>query len=336
MKKPSYNYFIVLVFSILFISISLTDCTKTENPINFPLGTFPDTVVSLTSINSAFDDFNVSIYELYGNAPIVFSSNRKSNGGQFDLEQAEIFFSFDQTTGVFDFGSHITEDAFFTELINTAVTPGNDFGPYRLFSSLDGYEYLVLSSENEAGDLDLFYLKNLPAYYYGVPNIDGPYPVNLLNTDNNDAYLCFDSDLDSVYFVSDIDGDFDIFVHMRPADEEIDDWFNQDYEASVRVDSINSSGDDKCPLVFRRIMLFASDRPGGLGGFDLYYSIFRNGKWSSPVNLGPGINTSSDEYRPIIGYHPDFTNLFMMFSSNRPGGKGGFDLYFTGIEFAEK
>ena len=82
-------------------------------------------------------------------------------------------------------------------------------------------------------------------------------------------------------------------------------------------------------------MIFTSNRPGGFGGYDLYYSVFRKGKWSSPVNFGPGINTSSDEYRPVIGYHPDFTNNFLMFSSNRPGGKGGFDLYFTGVNFPE-
>ena len=72
-----------------------------------------------------------------------------------------------------------------------------------------------------------------------------------------------------------------------------------------------------------------------MGGYDLYYSIFRKGKWSTPVNFGPVINTSSDEYRPVIGYHPDFSNQFLIFSSNKPGGKGGFDLYFTGVEFPE-
>jgi hypothetical protein len=83
-------------------------------------------------------------------------------------------------------------------------------------------------------------------------------------------------------------------------------------------------------------MVFASNRAGGFGGYDLYYSILKNGFWSSPVNLGPRINTSSDEYRPVIGFNPDFTNKFLMFSSDRPGGKGGFDLYFTGIDFPSK
>jgi hypothetical protein len=82
-------------------------------------------------------------------------------------------------------------------------------------------------------------------------------------------------------------------------------------------------------------MVFASDRPGGLGGYDLYYSLFRNSKWSSPVNFGPKINTSADEFRPLVGFRPDFVNNFIIFSSNREGGKGGFDLYFTGFDFTK-
>ncbi len=80
----------------------------------------------------------------------------------------------------------------------------------------------------------------------------------------------------------------------------------------------------------------SSNRAGGFGGYDIYYSVFRNGNWSSPVNMGPRINTSSDEYRPVIGSNPDFTNNFIMFSSNRPGGKGGFDLYFSGLQLPEE
>jgi len=34
------------------------------------------------------------------------------------------------------------------------------------------------------------------------------------------------------------------------------------------------------------LMVFASDRAGGFGGFDLYYSRLQNGKWSAPVNFG--------------------------------------------------
>ena len=98
------------------------------------------------------------------------------------------------------------------------------------------------------------------------------------------------------------------------------------------MESLSSAGEDKCPFIYRKILVFASDREGGLGGFDLYYSEFKNGTWSAPVNFGPGINSSWDEYRPILAGDENFTNMFLLFSSNRPGGKGGFDLYFRGMD----
>lgn len=336
MKQSSYMRFTVLVISLfIIISLSLTNCKKEENPVKFPRGTFPDTLINMSGINSAYDDYNIALYQLYGDSPIIFSSNRKSSGGQFDLEQGSISFLFDQTIGNFDLEVSITNDAFLDKLINQAKTPGNDFGPYTLFSSLDGYEYLLLSSVNDEGNLDLYYLKNRPVYGSGLPDIDGPNPIKIMNTNSDDAYICFDSNFDSAYFVSNKDGDFDIYQQMKPAEEEFDVWFDLDYSASTKVDSINSDSEDKCPTVLKKVMVFSSNRSGGLGGFDLYYSIFKNGKWNSPINLGPDINTSSDEYRPVLGSQAEYTNLYMIFSSNSPGGKGGFDLYFTGIEFTE-
>jgi len=336
MKQSSYMLFTVLVFSLfIIISFSLTNCKKEENPIKFPKGTFPDSLVNLANINSSFDDYNLTLYQLLTESHILFSSNRKSSGGQFDLEQGIISFTFDQTNGSFNMESSISNNAFFDKLINQAKTPENDFGPYTLFSTLDGFEYLLISSVNAQGNLDLYYLKNRPVYGTNLPDIVGPNPIKLLNTSSDDAYICFDSNYDTAYFGSNKDGDFDIYQQMKPAEKKFDAWFDLDYSASTKVDSINSDSEDKCPMVLRKVMVFSSNRSGGMGGFDIYYSIFKNGNWNSPINLGPGINTSSDEYRPVLGFKADYTNSFMIFSSNRPGGKGGFDLYFTGIEFTE-
>jgi hypothetical protein len=321
-----------LIITMLLISMFFTDCKKNEEPLKFPFGTFPDTVINLHGLNSEFDDYNSTLFQLTGYVPIIFSSNRHSSGGQFDLEQGLINFSFDQTNGNFILTAGMSNDPFLNKLITASVTPLDDLGPYRLFSTDDGFEYFVVSSENGDGNLDLKYFKNLPYYSATVPDIEGPYPVKLLNTTFDDAYLSFDLNLDSAYFMSNIDGNFDIYVKARPSGKSIDNWFDSDYSASVKVDSINSSDEDKCPILFNKFMVFTSNRHGGSGGYDLYYSVFRNGNWSSPINFGPRINTSSNEFRPLIGYHPDFTNVFMIFSSDRPGGSGRYDLYFTGIE----
>jgi hypothetical protein len=66
---------------------------------------------------------------------------------------------------------------------------------------------------------------------------------------------------------------------------------------------------------------FASNRPGGVGGFDLYVSTLENGKWSEPKNVGPSINTLGDEISPVK-YGEKF-----YFSSNWHLGLGGFDIF---------
>ena len=336
MKKSGFFCSLIVVSGVLFSSTYFTSCKKTDNPIKFTKGMFPDSVINLSDINSQYDDYNLNLAQFAGGSPIIFSSNRKSSGGQFDLEQAVITYTFDQKTGVFEFVAKMTTDPFLAKLISKAITTGNDFGPYRLFSTIDGYEYLILSSVNTAGNLDLFYLKNLPVYGINLPDVSGPLPVKLLNSSMDDAYFCFNSNQDSAYFTSNRDGNFDIYIQKKPADKDITSWFNSDYVVSTKTDSINSPYDDKCPFIFKNIMIFTSNRPGGIGGYDLYYSLFKKGRWSSPINFGPRINTSSDEYRPVIGYDPNFTNKYLMFSSNRPGGKGGFDLYFTGVDFPSR
>jgi hypothetical protein len=323
-----------LIVTLISCFIIASGCTKKEdNPIKFKTGTFPDTVLNLGSINSQFDDYNLNTYSLTGSGPVVFSSNRNSSGGQFDLVQGNITFSFDQTNGEFEITTSTGNDPFLTALLEKARTPGNDFGPYRFFSTSDGYEYLVLSSVNSQGNLDINYLRNRPQFNQSIPEIQGPIPVSILNSGSDDAYFSLDLNQDTAYFCSSRGGNFNIYLKKKNADTEMSTWFIQNPEPATPVDSLNSTSDDKCPMVMNRIMVFTSNRPGGIGGYDLYYSVFNKGRWGSPVNFGPGINTSYNEYRPVIGWQEDFTNYFLMFSSDRPGGLGGYDLYFTGVDF---
>lgn len=69
-------------------------------------------------------------------------------------------------------------------------------------------------------------------------------------------------------------------------------------------------------------MIFASNMPGGFGGTDLYYTKLIGAEWSTPVNLGPEINTAGQEMFPFVG--KDGT---LYFSSNGLPGLGGLDCY---------
>lgn len=78
-------------------------------------------------------------------------------------------------------------------------------------------------------------------------------------------------------------------------------------------------------------LFFASDRPGGFGGIDIWSCQYGSNGWETPVNLGPKINTDKDEQFPFI--HPDGQTLY--FSSEGLPGMGGTDIYFTRLKNGE-
>jgi hypothetical protein len=53
-----------------------------------------------------------------------------------------------------------------------------------------------------------------------------------------------------------------------------------------------------------KFLIFASDMPGGFGGRDLWYTTYdkKSDSWTSPVNMGSGINTAGDELFPTFGF----------------------------------
>lgn len=310
----------------------LTGCKEEPLKINFELGIFPDTVMTLDGLNTQYDDYNMDIEasRLSSTLPVVFSSNRHSAGGEFNLTQGMIWYDFGQTTGSFMLGGEMTSDAFIGSLISVFNSTGDEFGPFRFFNGNNGLEYMTAASLTGMNGLDIIYTSYVPVFT-PLPVIADPVPVSVFNSSSDDAYLCLSTTLDTAYFCSDRSGDFDIYMMARPEATGIDEWFVAPAASLAAADSINSTYDDKCPFVRGKHMVFASDMPGGLGGFDLYYSVFRDGKWSSPFNMGSGINSPANEYRPVLGIDLKFENRFMIFSSDRAGGKGGYDLYLTGV-----
>jgi len=92
------------------------------------------------------------------------------------------------------------------------------------------------------------------------------------------------------------------------------------------LDGVNTSENEGAQTLSAdsRIMFFtACNRPDGLGSCDIYFSQFRNGKWTKPRNAGTPLNTSSWEAQPSFSSD----NRFLYFSSNRPGGKGKKDIW---------
>ncbi len=94
---------------------------------------------------------------------------------------------------------------------------------------------------------------------------------------------------------------------------------------AVLVPELNSSSNDRQPAVRRDglEMFLGSDRVGTLGAIDLWVSTraTTHDPWSTPVNLGPVVNTTVTDARPALSF--DGTTLY--FQSTRPGGLGPCD-----------
>lgn len=85
------------------------------------------------------------------------------------------------------------------------------------------------------------------------------------------------------------------------------------------------SGNEHCPAILQdgETLCFASAREGGYGGSDIYCaSPDGNGGWQEPVNQGPNINTAGEEF-----HFTQDTSGMVYFTSSRPGGYGGMDLW---------
>jgi WD40 repeat protein len=104
------------------------------------------------------------------------------------------------------------------------------------------------------------------------------------------------------------------------------DWSPPDNLGAV----INSTASDQHPAISKDglSLYFASSRPGGFGGLDIYVSrrASLDDPWTAPVNLGPNINSAGNEIAPA--FSPDGHHLY--FHTNGRGGCGGADLFVSG------
>jgi hypothetical protein len=104
-----------------------------------------------------------------------------------------------------------------------------------------------------------------------------------------------------------------------------DDAWQKAINAGAPLNTRQNEGAQTLSSNGRYMYFTACDRLGGMGSCDIYFSAFNEGKWSEPYNLRAPVNTSHWESQPSIS--ADGKTLF--FSSNRPGGMGGKDLWYS-------
>ena len=106
-------------------------------------------------------------------------------------------------------------------------------------------------------------------------------------------------------------------------------WLNGRWSKAIEVEGSLNTDDNEGAMGISsdgRVLFFtACQRPEGQGGCDLFISIKKDGQWSKAFPLPDNVNTQHRDSQPSIS----FDGRTLYFSSNRPGGFGGKDIWMT-------
>ncbi len=209
-------------------------------------------------------------------------------------------------------------------------TEFSDFGAYQqgnmvIFTSARDIDYIIRREYawKETPYLNLFEVKD-KGVGYSSANIFS----SKLRTKYHDGPACFNRAGDEIFITR------NVFTGIIP--KKADDGYNhlQVWHAKKisngewgELTALPFNGESfSCAHAFlsddEQTLFFASDRPGSIGGSDIYFVKREGDTWSEPVNMGSAINTEGEEMFPFMS-----KDGVLYFASNGHLGLGGLDLF---------
>lgn len=224
---------------------------------------------------------------------------------------------------------HDSIDAEITHLSKQINTSYNEFNPLRIKDSVFIFSSLRLDQESDPqqGVLPGTYLSQLFEAKVTPAGLSNPVPMtrqlNESGFHNSNITVSHDHKLAIFTRCEDIPGP------LKRCSLYQSKFRNGKWQKAFPLDErfSNSSYTTTQPFLAHTdkedILFFVSDRPGGQGKNDLWYSILKKNRFQDPVNLGPPVNTPGDELTPF--YHAESGMLY--FSSDWHEGYGGYDIF---------
>lgn len=156
--------------------------------------------------------------------------------------------------------------------------------------SNDGQRLLIYFDDKGNGEI---YESVLKGTEWSVPKSLGP-PIN---TVYHESSASFSPDGKTIYFISNRKGGKggrDIWVSTKT---ESGQWTEPQ-----NLSDLNTGEDEEAVYIHPdgKTLYFSSKGYKGLGGYDIFVSKYEDGKWSTPENMGPPINTPGDDYFLVV------------------------------------
>jgi len=257
--------------------------------------------------NSEYGDFGTTFY---GTDKIIFSSSRKTgiSGKKWDGNDQPFL---DLYIGDIDKNGEIIKVKPFSSSVNSKYHDAMvAFSPDLRDVYFTSNNYM--DGKLKSGNLKIF-KASIGRNGQWTNIVTLPF-----NNDNYDtAHPSLSQDGKHLYFTSNMPGGFgDTDIYVVSVN-------NGHYGAPKNLgETVNSKYKEYTPFVDGNVLYFSSNKPGGLGSFDVYMTKLDE-TITEPINLEKPINSKGDDFSFIInnktkeGY----------FSSNRRGGKGDDDIY---------
>lgn len=283
-----------------FVTMRKKECDYAKKYMSDPERAWVD---NIESINTEYDEIAPSITT--DGSEIIFSSNRPNGKEPNEVNEHDhdVFVSYFRE-GVWEPAKPLPGD----------VNSRKDDIVNNL--SYDGTK-MLLHKDND-GQLDI-YESELKGANWGYPEI---LPRQISSPRDNEMYGSYNHDGYNIFFARDnstrTNGSNIMYSGMRNKMEK-------NYGAATMVSQVNSRFNDG-PVYLHidgETMYMASQGHESLGGYDIFVSKKEQGVWSRPVNLGYPINTPYDDFF----FASTASGKYAYISSNRAGGKGGFDVY---------
>lgn len=263
-------------------------------------------------------EFQIPYYKLaksalvigeYDTASIYINQYTERNGTQIEKQKVENL----KLTAAFGINAKQHPVPFDPKNIKNVNTPENEYFPG---TSADD-QMLIYTRLVGGQQEDFFYSLKENDSTWGKPkNMGAP-----INTAENEGTITLSPDGQYVFFTgcNRRDGLGSCDIYFSALDGNV--W----KEPRNLGGPINSRHWESQPTLSfdGKTLYFTSDRPGGFGGQDIWYSQYSKGKWSVPQNMGPEINTVGNEQCPYIA--KDDQTLY--FNSDGRIGMGGVDLF---------
>ena len=161
---------------------------------------------------------------------------------------------------------------------------------------------------------DIYFARQKENKKYTTPDI---FSKNLKSRDQ-ESTICFNKEGNVAYFTKVVDNEHTAIFSAELSGGE---WVNI---TPMRFNLTNYNFSDPCLSPDGKRLFFSSNRPGTLGGSDIFVCTQTRSGWSTPKDLGPTVNSDSSEFYPFLNQ-----NGKLYFASNRKGGIGGVDIYWS-------